>query len=343
MSARRVWIVGAGKRVRETAIPAFLAAAGRVEIHGVLGRSARRERFGAVELDVRELRRLDARSFREADFVYVAVGKQAVPEVLAELSRFELENVDLLIDTPVLLFKHFRHADRLRRFRNVWVAEDCFFLPWFDVVRAELSSGELGPLIEARFLHAAYAYHAFATLKALFGVERIRAARRTRTRDGFRRTVKIDAQRRGVIVEPRDYSSGWVELHCANGIIAESGHVPHGARELAPLVERGTCVGFRVGARELRLPEHEVELLRGAAPDAGVTARMEALKRVGFLRLVERILGGRGGYLVASGLDDMLVDYALEKTGRWHANPLTSVDSGLARALYSTISRVAGR
>ncbi|MCK6448584.1 MAG: hypothetical protein L6Q99_19505 [Planctomycetes bacterium] len=343
MSPRRVWIVGAGKRVKETAVPAFLAAREHFEIAGVLGRNARNETLGGATFAVRELAKLDASAFSENDLAYVAVGKQAVPEVLGRLARLGPERFDLLVDTPVLLLKHFRHAELFGRFRNVWVAEDCFYLPWLDVVREELASGELGPLVEARFLHAAYAYHGFATLKALFGVERIRSARRKRIADGFRRTATIDSQRRGVIVEPRDYAKGWIELHCAKGAIGERGHVPPGGRELAPVLDGRDCVGFRVGERDVRLAPREVELARGPEPGAGVTARQEALKRVGFLRLVEAIAAGRGGYLLETGLDDMLVDYALEKSGRWHANALTSIDSKLARTFYSTLSRVVGR
>ncbi|MBI5434576.1 MAG: hypothetical protein HZA52_17225 [Planctomycetes bacterium] len=343
MSTRRVWIVGAGKRVKETAVPALVAAGERFEIHGVLGRSAREETLAGRRFDVRALAALDARTFAGADLVYMAVGKQAVPQVLASLARFDLGAVDLLIDTPVLLLKHFRHTAQFRRFRNVWVAEDCYFLPWFDVVRAELAHGELGPLVEVRLLHAAYAYHAFATLKGLFGVERIAAARRTRVDGGRRRTVTIDGERRAVIVEPRDYASGWIELHCAKGSIAERGHAPSGARTLEPVLEGADCVGFRIGERVVRLAPREVELMRGPAASTGVTARMEAMKRVGFLRLLESIHSEMGGYPLASGLDDMLVDYLLEKSGRWSSNALTSIDSGLARTLYSTLSRIAGR
>ncbi|MBI5434574.1 MAG: hypothetical protein HZA52_17215 [Planctomycetes bacterium] len=83
--------------------------------------------------------------------------------------------------------------------------------------------------------------------------------------------------------------------------------------------------------------------MRGPAASAGVTARMESMKRVGFLRLLESIDSGDGGYPLASGLDDMLVDYLLEKTGRWSSNALVSIDSSLARSLYTLLSRVAGR
>ncbi|MCE9594825.1 MAG: hypothetical protein K8S98_11600 [Planctomycetes bacterium] len=343
MTPRRVWIVGAGKRVRETALPALAAAGDAFEVLGIFGRSARNETLAGKSREIRPLASLVASDLSRADLVYLAVGKQSVPEVLATLARFELGNVDLLIDTPVLLLKHFRHSARFRLFRNAWVAEDCAFLPWFDVVRAEFAGGALGPLREARLMHAAYAYHAFATLKALFGVERIAGARRVRDGNGSRRLVRIDAERSALIAEPRDYSKGWIELVCARGAIIEGRSGASGSLSLDPIVESGACVGFRVGERTLRLAAREIELMSGPAPTLGVTARMEAMKRVGFLRLLESIAAGRGAHPLASGLDDMLVDYWLEKTGRWSANSLTSIDSALARGLYGTLSRVVGR
>ena len=55
------------------------------------------------------------------------------------------------------------------------------------------------------------------------------------------------------------------------------------------------------------------------------------------------ISAGRGGYPVREGLDDMLIDYALLKFGRWISTPLTSVHSAPARALFAGMSRIAGR
>jgi hypothetical protein len=343
MTPRRVWIVGAGKRVRETALPALAAAGDVFEVLGILGRSARTETIAGKSREIRPLESLAAGDLARADLVYLAVGKQAVPAVLAALARFDVGRIDLLVDTPVLLLKHFRHAARFEAFRNTWVAEDCAFLPWFDVVRAELASGSIGELREVRLMHAAYAYHAFATLKSLFGVERIAGARRVRDGSGSRRLVRIDGERTALITEPRDYSRGWIELVGAGGAIVEGRSGAGGTLSLVPVIEAGVCVGFRVGDRAMRLAPREIELMSGPAPTLGVTARMEAMKRVGFLRLLDAIAAGRGAHPLASGLDDMLVDYWLEKTGRWSSNALTSIDSGLARGLYGALSRVAGR
>jgi hypothetical protein len=73
---------------------------------------------------------------------------------------------------------------------------------------------------------------------------------------------------------------------------------------------------------------------------------MQDMKRIGLLRLFRGIHEGRGAYPLLSGLDDMLVDYHLEKVGRYVANPMTSA-RGAARPLLDAalglVSRLHGR
>jgi hypothetical protein len=123
VSARKVVIVGAGKRVREAALPAFARAKG-FELAGIYGRSGREIETAGGRRAVRPLAELGAAEFAGTALVYVAVGKPNVPAVLQSLLRFDLSGTDLLIETPVLLMKHFRHAKLLRRFRKAWAAED---------------------------------------------------------------------------------------------------------------------------------------------------------------------------------------------------------------------------
>jgi hypothetical protein len=112
-------------------------------------------------------------------------------------------------------------------------------------------------------------------------------------------------------------------------------------------VEDGECTGFRIGATETSLTADERALVRPKAPDAGhparsVTARMDDMKRAGFLRLLERIHSGEGAYPVDQALDDMAVDYHLEKLGRYVSNPLTSPRFASGRFLLGTVSRFGG-
>lgn len=337
---RRVAVIGAGKRVVKTALPALQRAAASFAVDAVYARSERDLEVEGVTYAVRALAGNEERALAAVDLVYLAVGKDAVPKVLARLLEHDVSRIDLLIDTPVVRFKHFRHAAAIRRFRDAWVAEDCAYLPWLDTVRAACGrDGPVGALQHVAFERSAYAYHGLATAKALFSSDAVVRARRKRVdASRARREITLAGGGRATIVEPRDYASGHIVLEGARGAATDRADRA-GAHAFEPILVDGECSGFRIGAVETRLDTQEIELARGDPPSASVTARMESMKRVGFLRLLRAIDAGRGAYPVDAGLDDMVVDYWLEKLGFWLATPVTSPRAALGRWLLATASR----
>ncbi len=342
MSALRVLVVGSGARVRETALPALTSMSSGCELAEIRARTQKRIECKDAGFAVGEFGALREQDLEHVELVYVAVGKPAVPEVLARLAELGPQRFDLLLDTPVLQFKHFRHVELLERFRNAWVAEDCTELPWIEPAREAIAQGELGLVTGARFQRSAYGYHAIAIAKRLFGAEVTRATRTVTGHATVERELHLSDGRRVLVVEPRDYAAGHFVIEGSRAQLSDAPERERQALPLVPLLEHNECVGFRAGSVTSRLGEDETLLMLGDDPAARVTARMAGLKRVGFLRLLRSIAAGRGGYPIREGLDDMLIDYMLGRFGRWIATPLTSVRSAPARALFTNISRIAG-
>lgn len=336
---RRVLVIGLGKRVRESALPSLHRAEG-LEVAGLLARSARQETIDGRAYAVRSLDADLGALLPTAELVYIAVGKQAVPKVLAALARHELARVELLIETPVLVLKQFRHRALLRGFRAVSVAEDCSELPWLAPARA--LARELGALREARFERAAYAYHGIATAKALFGAARVESARRRRRADGLHeRRIELAGGARARIAEPRDYAQGWLELEYERGRAAEGGHGAAGALPIVAELAGGRLRGLRMGPERVELDDAEAALCWKSEAAASLTARMEDMKRVGFLRLWRKLARGERAWPLEHGLEDMLVDGLLERVG-WYGLPgLLSPNAACGAALYGLASRLA--
>jgi hypothetical protein len=339
MEPRGLIIVGCGKRVRETALPALHRLGGRIQVRRILARTAKLLSIENRSYRVEPFERTARGDLDGADLVYVAVAKDAVPGVLARLLTLEPSSFDLLIDTPVVRFRHLAHARHLDRFRRAWVAEDCIELPWIAALHALERSGEIGRCLSIEFARSAYAYHAFATAKAVLGARRVVRGRRGKLPGGgARRDVELDGGRTMISIEPRDYATGHVVVRGESGSVSDSPDA--GASHVLTPIATGTrCTGFRAGSVRIQLAEDEIDLARGDAEAASVTARQEALKRVGFLRLWKRILDGRGAYPVEDALEDMVADYHLERFGRWRSTPLTSPRSPLARAWMRLVLR----
>ena len=173
----------------------------------------------------------------------------------------------------------------LDHFQNTWVTEDCARLPFFDTIEAFLAGREVQ---RAVFDRAAYAYHGLAMGRTLLRAGRVRSARRTRLEGSLaRRTVHFAEGKELVVVEPRDYAAGRIQLVGSWGTLSDDPDSPH--VHLAPIVKSGTCTGFRIGDTTTELDELERSLM-GTGDDAQrITSWMEGMKRVGFLRLLREV------------------------------------------------------
>lgn len=343
--AAKVLVVGSGKRVREAALPAFARMADKLYVERIYAKHAKTLEVAGVRYIVERFTTLTPADLEGIELIYLAVSKNVVPRVLATLVEAGVGGVDLLIDTPVVRFKHYRHVGMLARFRNAWVSEDCIALPWFDVLRRFLA--EHGATLERVDFHqSAYAYHGVATAKELLGSRRVTHGRRRKTGadNGAVRELAFANGTSASMLEPRDYPTGRVVLTTTSGVISE--RAGEGDHLLAPITGAdGEWIGFRIGEVESALDEDEVALLRATAPPAPgttITSRMEDLKRVGFLRLLRAITSGAGTYPATEAIDDMVVDYHLEKFGLYFVNPFTSPRSGLGRFLLRALTRVGG-
>lgn len=342
MTNYRCILIGSGKRVRETALPAFLHANENYQIAGIYARSEKEIVSGGRSFSVKSLLKAPAENFTDVDFVYMAVGKQNVGAVLELLIKLGLTRATLLIDTPVLLLKHFRHYRYIQQFKNAWVAEDCIALPWYDVLHELSGGGVIGNITKIEFERSAYAYHAFAMAKTVLGAKSIASAREERIQNKqTRRTVFFNNQTSAAIVAPRDYASGYFTIQTDKTTISD--HEDSKGIIIKSVFDGERCVGFRAGDIVVNLDGAESSLMAGARPGGRVTAHMEPMKRVGFLRLLRRISAGGGAYSPLDGLEDMCVDYFLEKLRRYRSTPFTNIRSGAARAMFTLASRAAGR
>jgi len=338
---RRVWILGSGKRVQDAAIPAIRRASDAYTLQGVLARTAKTITVEGEDVQVTPLADLKPDDLQPGDLIFSAVAKKSVPDVLTTLGKLGVSEVDLLIDTPVLLYKHMGCLGLLEPFRSVWVSEDTTTLPCWDPVRACIAAGEIGALRRVVLDRSAYAYHGFAMGKALFGNSFVKAARRWNSEK--RRGVLFENGGELEIRDPRDYSVGRIRIEGTTAVISDT---PDTCEQLlAATLENDECVGFRVGAHEARLTDLERSLMGAPQgdPTAGVTVWMEGMKRVGFLRLLRAIESGAGAYPLEQAIDDTVSDYHLERVGRYAPNPFTSPRSGLGRLLLRVLTKVARR
>jgi len=206
-----------------------------------------------------------------------------------------------------------------------------------------MASGVLGDLDELVLWKSGYAYHGLATAKTILGAGGIRRARRKPVENGlFERSLHLDNGARATIVEPRDYNLGWVQVIGSKGSLCDQARETPSTLHMEVAVQGGLCRSVRVGDHVAELDEAEASLTAEDPEGASVIARQEAMKRVGLLRVLRNVRDGGMGYPLEAAVEDTVVDYWLERLGRYRATPLTDPGAPLARALLSVLSRLGG-
>jgi predicted dehydrogenase len=232
----RIVVIGAGRRARQTLLPAIHSSSEWVDLVAVCTRTAREIELlgGRLRAVTRPLKDID---LAEVDAAVIAVPLPQVPEVLAELDEHPARKPTLMLDTPGLAPGDLGAARRFPRFPAVLASEDNFALPLFVQARLLLDEGRIGRLLRVYMLHSGYRHHAIAALKQLTGSRhprRVSVHRWNRWCSDVRMTFPggIHAS----IVEPRRYEIGRTMIVGSNGFITDY-PIDH---------PKATCIEYRV-------------------------------------------------------------------------------------------------
>ena len=214
-------MVGAGRRARQTILPAIHSSSEWVDLVGVCTRTPRELELlgGRFKTFTSLLADID---LADVDAVVVAVPLPAVPEVLARLKEHPAPGPTLMLDTPGLAPSDLKATRGFTHFRAVLASEDNFALPLYVQARRLLDDGRIGRLRRIHMLHSGYRHHAIAALKQLTGARhprRVAIHRWNRWCSDIHMTFPGGVQ--ALIVEPRRYEIGRTTIIGSNGFITD--------------------------------------------------------------------------------------------------------------------------
>lgn len=341
---RTIAVVGAGQRVVNDVLPVIESLEDGLRLEGVYTRSPRRIEAAGRVYEAASIDALAQRGLDGIDLVYMVVAKGAVPDVVTRIGARGAGATELLLETPGLVYKLLGRRPVLDPWRAVWITEDTTTLPLWDVVDAW--AAERGGADEVLLDRSGYAYHGVAMARRLLGGRCVRRARRHRTgagdqgggdrRDGDRRDLELDGGGRATIVGPRSYPDGSVLVRAGGRTIGDRADADV---RLEALTDGERCLGFRAEGIEIELHPLESDVLGTWHDGPALIPNMHGLKRVGLRRLLALHATSSPGYRLADGLEDMAVDWHLERFGRYLRNPITGAHSPWPGRLLRLLGR----
>ena len=309
----RVLVVGAGRRAKETLLPAVYCSSDHIDLVGVCARSRR-----VIELlggrFVTTTRLVSDIDMSQVDAVVVAVSIDQVPNLLAELSR-RVARPTLMLDTPGLAPQHLGAAGLFKRFPAVLACEDTFALPPYVLARRLLNEGAIGRLRKVYLVHSGYRHHAIAGLKQLTGAQHPKRVSITRWSPWCADIhVALPGGVRAQIVEPRRYDSGATMIVGTRGFITDYPIDHPKVIRLGYLMEDGRYLGLTLGddpVARTDLDEAFAKGLEGAPLEA--PSLMNQMKIRGFMELLGGLADPASPFrypAVEAIADDLVIRFA---------------------------------
>lgn len=207
---KRVLIIGSGHRVQSGIIPALLRLQKEWEIAGIYSRHIRE--IGVNGENFTTIDTLSGIDFSALDLIMVAVTLESVPDVLRKLTKFNTSHIRIMLDTPVVKPRDILSLRMLKNFRQAEVTEDSVLLSPF------LEAKRVGEIREVRFIHSGYRYHALAAMKVLAGSNYVKKIKNIYSGGKIsERHFIFPRGVRGIIIEPRDYRIGQLQITGSQG------------------------------------------------------------------------------------------------------------------------------
>ena len=256
-------------------------------------------------------------SFDRIDIIILAVTLESVPEVVEKLSKHEVGNVVLMLDTPVLPHTKLGARKNFKHFKQVIVSEDNLGLPLYQLVKKLIDEDKIGKVKKISFFYSGYRYHALAVLRMLTGAGFIKKIKQTHLPESKRkREIHLPGGIKAEIYEPRDYKTGKFLVEGERGKIADFEAEGNKVYRIEYEQKNGVYQGLKLNGELIDPDELEKKYLKNLPDNLFDNTRMTLMKIVGFMKLLNDVKNNKKlWYRPEDGIYDHLAIKVSEKFG----------------------------
>ena len=165
-------IIGFGKRVKTTVLPALkIINDGENYIYT---RNFETINLIKNEYDFVPIKDIDDDILLKISRIFVCTPNIFFEDIINNITKFNTNNIDLYIDTPILPKISNLSLTKYRyKFKNIFVSEDYYFNPINKIIKNIINEHKLGAIKSIEYINDGYGYHSLAQSRYLLGKSNI--------------------------------------------------------------------------------------------------------------------------------------------------------------------------
>ena len=159
-------IIGFGKRVKNTVIPALkLINDGDIYIHSKTFEKLILEKD---KYKFEPIKNLDNDLLANIHRIFVCTPNNSFLEIVRNISELNVLKINLYLDTPILPSISNINIEKYKNnFKNVFVLEDFYFNPLNEIIKKIIYDNNLNSIKKIRYINSGYSYHSLAQSRYL--------------------------------------------------------------------------------------------------------------------------------------------------------------------------------
>jgi hypothetical protein len=258
---QRFIVIGTGRFVEETILPALIVLNREIEIVSFINKSAKvSKKINTLLPNVPVTNKINEIDFSHIDFIFCCIPLSAVDNTIDKLIKAGAVRANLVLTTPVLPLTRLKKIKSLQKFKATFAFEFTPFIKKFILANELINQNKIGKLKRIWLPHSGFLYHAMAQIRSLT----------SSNYPWYAKTYKYGKHReyhlhfkQGItasIIEPRDYAVGTMMVAGTKGIICD---YPLAAKNTYIMTNKvnteGQLSGFKIN--ELEIQETQLEKL----------------------------------------------------------------------------------
>ena len=212
-------IIGSGKRVEDTLIPALKVVREQTYL---FSRNNEKREYLCSRYNIEGLNDLFNLP-KDVTKIFLAIPNTEFLDYVKLLAKMNLDQAELFIETPIIgQLKNFQIFKYSKYFKDILVCEDWISKPFFNIVRILQEQKRLGSIKTISFKNSGFSYHALAVSRNLLNYERLIYGRVTHANHS-EKTFFIRFPSNSMRLDyPVDYLTGEIEVIFNNGVVLYS-------------------------------------------------------------------------------------------------------------------------
>ena len=303
-------IIGFGKRVKNTVIPALkMINDGNIYVYSRIFEKIILEKN---KYEIEPVNEIDGDILKNINRIFICTPNEIFLNIVQKISKFAVNNINLYIDTPLIpKISNIKIEKYKQKFKNIFVLEDFYYNPLNEIINKIIKDNNLHFIKNIEYINSGHSYHSLAQSRYLLNKSSVYFAYKKND------ILKFYLKKSQIVINGRRSETGFIIIETSNKKIIINNQIYKSDFKISYIFKENIICGYELNGNKIKLPENinkDFENLKNICKKYNIKLRTLQEQIVSFVQLIiesERESGKK--YYLEDGIKDSFICAMINK------------------------------